>query len=216
EGYGNSVGFTAPGSGNIVSGNRASGVVIIGAHATGNSVQGNFIGLDVTGTRAISNTVEGVGIGDGSGNLVGGTNAAARNVISGNGFRGVSISGANTATNNLVQGNFIGTDLTGTKAVPNLMSCVVSFVPSTTVGGTTNTACDLDTGPNNLQNVPVVTAATNIVGSTTISGTLNSASNSTFALDFYLNLACDPSGFGEGQTFLGSTNVTTVAGCNAS
>ena len=79
---------------------------------------------------------------------------------------------------------------------------------------TPNDAGDGDAGANNLQNFPVLTSATS--GSTTIEGTLNSASNTQFRLEFFANTACDPSGFGEGETFLGSTDVTTDGSGNAS
>src|ERR1019366_10284028 len=69
---------------------------------------------------------------------------------------------------------------------------------------------DGDTGPNNLQNYPLLNSLTSSGGNTTIAGTLNSTANTTFTLDFYDNATADPSGYGEGQTYLGSTNVTTV------
>jgi len=50
---------------------------------------------------------------------------------------------------------------------------------------------------------------------TTISGMFNSMPNMTFRLEFFSNAACDPSGFGEGQTFIGSQSVTTDASGNA-
>ena len=64
-------------------------------------------------------------------------------------------------------------------------------------------------GPNGLQNFPVITSAL-VTGSTkTIAGTLNSTVGDQFEIDFYANAACDPSGNGEGQTYLGS--ITTSA-----
>jgi hypothetical protein len=71
------------------------------------------------------------------------------------------------------------------------------------------------TGPNNFQNFPVLTSAA--AGSnTTITGTLNSTPNTTFRVEFFAGDAADPTGFGEGQTFLGFTNVTTDANGDAS
>ena len=76
-------------------------------------------------------------------------------------------------------------------------------------GVTTNDATDADTGPNNLQNYPVLTSATS--GATmTVQGTLTSAANTTFRIEFFSGGA-DPSGFGEGATPLGSLDVTTNA-----
>ena len=75
----------------------------------------NYIGLDVTGTRSLTSgtgVVLGVA-GSGIGNTIGGTTAAARNVISGNPTNGVQISGSGT-TGNKVQGNYIGPKADGT------------------------------------------------------------------------------------------------------
>src|SRR5262249_53193840 len=69
---------------------------------------------------------------------------------------------------------------------------------------------------NDTQNFPVLTAAVANPGSTTVQGTLNSTPNATFTLDFYSSAVADPSGFGEGTTFLGSTVVTTNANGDAS
>ena len=48
-----------------------------------------------------------------------------------------------------------------------------------------------------------------------VQGTFNSTPNGTFTIHYYGNPACDPSGNGEGQTFLGSAQVTTDANGNA-
>ena len=52
--------------------------------------------------------------------------------------------------------------------------------------------------------------------SITIEGTLNSTPNTNFTLEFFANAELDPSGYGEGETFLGSTDVTTDANGDAS
>jgi hypothetical protein len=74
---------------------------------------------------------------------------------------------------------------------------------------TANDAGDPDPGANDLQNFPVLTSVLQVGGATQITGMLNSTPNTTFALDFFANTTCDGSGYGEGQSFLGSTNVTT-------
>src|SRR5205807_4559515 len=81
-------------------------------------------------------------------------------------------------------------------------------------GVTPNDSCDPDPGPNNLQNFPVITNASTAGSTTTIDGTLNSTASTTFRIEFFTNASCDPSGHGEGQSFLGFTTVTTDAGCN--
>jgi hypothetical protein len=109
------IGGTAPGSGNVISGN-ASGIRVAGAGATLNQVQGNLIGTDVTGKVALGN-IEGITTGfSASNNTIGGLVPAARNIISGNFNFGIDV-GAGSA--NVVEGNYIGTDITGAVAVAN-------------------------------------------------------------------------------------------------
>ena len=102
----------------------------------GNTIQGNFIGTDSTGTAGRNNNV-GVSISSASNNnLIGGTTASARNVISANTFNGIAVG----ASNNQIQGNFIGTNANGTSALPNGIDGVnISGSPQFTnnlVGGT--------------------------------------------------------------------------------
>jgi uncharacterized repeat protein (TIGR01451 family) len=82
-------------------------------------------------------------------------------------------------------------------------------------GVTANDPGDADAGPNNLQNYPVLTGVSTNGDNTSIQGTLNSTPGTAFKLEFFSNTACNPSGFGEGQTFIGSHNVTTGADGNA-
>ncbi|MGH8018929.1 MAG: right-handed parallel beta-helix repeat-containing protein, partial [Opitutaceae bacterium] len=82
-------------------------------------------------------------------------------------------------------------------------------------GVTPNDAGDVDTGPNNLQNFPVLTSVNIGSGVTTILGTLDSSPGQAFTLEFFSDVACDPSGFGEGETFIGSAQVTTDANGSA-
>lgn len=262
-GHTNTVGGSTASSGNVISGNQASGVVMRGA-ASDNSVEGNFIGTDVTGTAPIPNTNHGVVLDSlAHDNFVGGTTAAGRNIISGNAQDGVRIQGGTGTTGNWILGNFIGTSMNGTDPLPNQDG--VGFRTSAsgnTIGGTAtgmgnvisgntddgiqvgspadptpitngllrnsifgngalgidldptngltlNDPGDADTGSNNLQNFPVVSSAASSTTTVTISGTLNSEANRQYRLEFFSNAACDPSGNGEGQTFLGATNVTT-------
>ena len=105
------------GAGNVISGNTGDGVDINGSGTTGNVVAGNLIGTDVTGDVALGNASSGVYIAtSASDNIIGGTTASARNIISANEYSGVEIFGAN---DNLVEGDYIGTDITGTVALGN-------------------------------------------------------------------------------------------------
>ena len=123
----NLIGGTAPGAGNLISGNQRA----IAISAPNNTVQGNLIGTDVTGTVALPNSSLGIDI-RGANNLVGGVVPGARNVISANGSVGIMISGPGSK----LQGNYIGTDITGTVAMGNGGTGVVAD-DSALIGGTT-------------------------------------------------------------------------------
>jgi hypothetical protein len=83
-------------------------------------------------------------------------------------------------------------------------------------GVSANDSGDADSGPNGLQNYPILSAAASTVAATTITSTLNSKPNASFWIDFYASSACDASGYGEGQIYLGSYTVTTEASGNVS
>src|SRR5262249_39320006 len=109
----NTVGGTAAGAGNLISRNDV-GVAI---SARGMVLQGNRTRTDVSGTSAVSNRIGVlVQVFNAYQCLIGGTTAAARNLVSGNRFAGVQISGSGDDT---VEGNYIGTDVTGTAALGN-------------------------------------------------------------------------------------------------
>ena len=78
-------------------------------------------------------------------------------------------------------------------------------------GVTPNDLGDLD----QIQNFPVLTSAFSDLSSLTVNGILNSRSNQTFTLFFFANTICNPSGFGEGELFIGSIPVSTDSAGNA-
>jgi len=116
----NTIGGTATSSANVISANGQAGVHILnlGAGASANLVQGNYIGTDAGGGLDRGNAQHGVWIDGAPNNVIGGTTTAARNVISGNNGTGVTIQGGG-ASGNLVRGNRIGTDAAGTAALGN-------------------------------------------------------------------------------------------------
>jgi hypothetical protein len=115
---GNIIGGTNALQRNILSGNSQYGVFITDSNTTGNVVLGNYIGTDASGSNALSNGLSGIFVGNGaSGTIIGGTNASARNVISGNSQYGVILTSNTTA--NVVLGNYIGTDASGSLMVSN-------------------------------------------------------------------------------------------------
>ena len=87
---GNTIGGTAPGTGNLISGNFDSGVEITGATASANLIEGNLIGTDSTGTIAVTNGA-GVVVISSAGNTIGGAASGAGNLLSGSRFEGVII-----------------------------------------------------------------------------------------------------------------------------
>ncbi len=136
---GNLIGGTAPGAENLISGNAGDGIEISGTGTTGNSIFGNGIGTDPTGTLALPNSA-GVKIDSGASKNLLGTNgdgsadAQERNVISGNNGDGIEISGSGT-TGNVVAGNYIGTDYTGTLAIANSIGVLLDTgTPRTRIG----------------------------------------------------------------------------------
>jgi hypothetical protein len=144
----NTVGGTADGARNIISGNQDDGVEVSGNLATDNQVLGNFVGTDSSGTADLGNGNDGVEISSGADdNTVGGTTAAARNLISGNSGNGVQIIGGLLATRNEVLGNFIGTNATGNAALGNSGEGVEIFdAEVNTIGGTTAGARNVISG----------------------------------------------------------------------
>jgi titin len=194
----NTIGGTAAGSRNVISGNQSNGVFL--SSATDNLLHGNFIGTDAAGTGSLSNAGSGVLINAGTRNQIGGTAAGAANRIRFNGTGVVITSGTAHAIrrNSIANQTGLGIDLRGTTGV------------------TANDSGDADTGPNNLQNFPVLTSALLISGTTIVSGMLNSTPSTTFDIEIFDNSACDGSGNGEGLTFVTSTTVTTNAAGNGS
>jgi titin len=133
----NTVGGTATGSGNVISGNAANGVYISDSGTTGNLVAGNDIGTDSTGAVAVPN-YDGVLIQNAAtSNTIGAATGTARQVISGNTWDGVHIVGSGT-NSNIVEGNFIGVTASGSTALGNGASGVAIYARASnnTLGGT--------------------------------------------------------------------------------
>ena len=229
----NIIGGTTAAERNVISGNAWSGITINGDD---NFVYGNYIGLNAAGTAAIANA-------GGSGvfltstaerNFIGGLSAGQGNVISGNAHSGVYIEG----TFNKVYGNTIGMNANGDANLGNAYDGITvvgtannnSFLANRIAGNdgmgidlnfdwvSANDIGDGDTGPNALQNFPVITSATSVQAGTTLVGSLNSNANTTYRIDFYSNRnnTADGTGNGEAERYLGFTTVTTDGTGNAS
>jgi parallel beta-helix repeat protein len=188
---------------NIISGNNDNGIRVrdFGGHTT---IINNLVGLNRS-LAALGNTGWGITL-QGFGTQVGGATAAEANQIAFNGsggnYGGVAVADdgfgnfgyGNTIRNNSIHDNTgLGIDLA-------------------TDGVTINDECDHDAdfGANMLQNFPdLVAPVFNGDGTVTVPGALKSSPSQHFTIDFYLNAAADPSGHGEGQTYLGATDVST-------
>jgi hypothetical protein len=203
---GNTIGGDALGAGNIVGANGGNGVRISGASATGNLVRANFIGTDGIG-GVLGNALAGVSLEFGAAeNTIGGAlpGLTRLNHIAFNGESGVRVASGAGSRNSLQLNQFrsnggLAIDLGGD-------------------GVTSNDEGDPDIGPNDLQNAPVVTgASTTVTGGVRIQGTLNSVASTGFTIEFFLGDACDPSGRGEGERWIGSlSDISTNSDGNLS
>lgn len=214
--WNNTIGGMEAGATNVLSGALDGATTLaIGSGSSGNLVQNNLLGTDITGAGALGASGTAMLIFESNGNTIGGATAAA-NTIAYN-QTGVFVVG-DTATGNLIVGNTIfanaelGIDLCAVYSLISLPdSTVIRCEDPTQVSP--NDDEDPDSGANNVQNFPVLTSIEH--GSTTIGGTLNSIPSSTFNLDFYSNSSCNPSIHGEGEIWLGSEVVTTDAAGDA-
>ncbi len=190
--------------GNVIAANATG----IGSFDSGAVIQGNFIGTDETATIDLGNTGEGIfNIGSCT---IGGTAPGEGNVIAYNGgsppldpsggiflFQGTN---ARIRGNRIFENQPLGIDLAGQ---PD--------------GVTPNDPGDADTGPNELQNYPMITSIVPGASTTHIEGLLNSTTPTTFDIDLFSNPACQsrPQEYLQGETYLGSTQVTTDGFGNA-
>lgn len=189
----NTIGGVVKGARNVISGNRDGVSFFSGG---GNLVLGNYIGIDVNRSLGVPN-LAGITIGFGSSNnTIGGANSGAGNTVAFNNREGILDDNAvgNTFIHNSIFSN-------GGLGIKNGFDRF-------------NDPCDLDDGPNHLQNFPVVGSVLSSGLATTVRGILNSTPGTSFTIELFANDECDPSGFGEGKTYIASTTVTTGADCN--
>ncbi len=197
------IGGVAAGAGNLISGNNSRGIYL--ANASKNFIQGNCIGTKADGTSALGNVYHGIDIDGGStNNIVGGTAAGAGNRIAfaQSIYAGVRV--RDGSVNNLISGNAIfsngalGIDL-GAFGVNSIYDCESGVAANAANAG---------------QNFPTLTTVDS-GGSTRIRGTMDGKTGKSYTLQFFASPAGDPSGYGEGQVFLGQTNLTLSATCSS-
>lgn len=140
KGNNNLIGGAAVADRNVISGNNVGGIQIeIGL---GNQIKGNYIGTNASGTVSLPNGSAGIYLGNTSGNTIGGAVTGDRNLISGNLSAGIFISNSG---GNTIYGNYIGTNATGTSAIPNELEGI--YLVGTSVN---NTIGGLSAGQGNL------------------------------------------------------------------
>jgi trimeric autotransporter adhesin len=179
------IGGSAPAARNLISGNRG-GIELFSVNYV---VQGNVIGADRTGDRPLRN-LKGIQVFHGSGIIM-------DNTIAFSDTYGVGLS-PSTGPNHRIHRNAI-------------FGSVDLGIDLNSDGPTPNDPGDGDDGPNDLQNYPVLAAATSAGGTTTITGLLNSLPNRQYLIQFFANPSADDA---EGQTYLGEKEVSTDASGN--
>lgn len=180
---GNTIGGVSTTARNVIAGNSGNGIALLGDATNvtqNNTIQGNFVGVASDGTTPLANTQNGILIDGALNTAVGGTVTGAANTIAFNGAAGIAIP---AGTGNASRRNQIFSN--GALGI------------------------NLQPAGNNLQAAPVLTTAQSGGGSTVVTGTITSAASTTYTIDIYSDSSPDPSGAGEGRTFLGTTTVTT-------
>ncbi len=199
------VGGTAPGAGNVISGNGIG--IFLSQSNTHHVIQGNRIGTTADGNGPLGNG-DGIQMNvGGDTTTIGGLAPGEGNVIAYNSNAGVNVTG-NGGSKNAIRGNSIH-DNAGLGI--DLASDGPSF----------NDPQDADGGVNGKQNFPILQSVEHIglqgAGGTRIVGKFNSAPTTTFDLDFYSNPACAkfPRELFEGEVYLGTSQATTDANGDA-
>jgi CSLREA domain-containing protein len=201
--------------------NTGDGIALVRSSA--NTIEGNKIGT--SGNDDQGNSGNGLTIDGGANNTV------KDNLISTNIGNGIEIRGGSSG--NLIQGNRIGNQISygsyssyagNGGAGIHVSSGTRNKITANSIhsngglgidlgnqGVTANDAGDGDSGANNLQNFPVIEDVRAGNTGVAVGGTLESTPNTRFRLELFASQQCDPSKFGEGETFLGSVTVTTDA-----
>jgi hypothetical protein len=212
---GNLIGGADPGSRNIISGNSSaipgdySAGIVVGIGASDTIVAGNYIGTNAAGSLALPNggglVGDGVAVNVAANTLIGGTAKSAGNVIAGNVSAGINISFAFQTT---IQGNLIGTDATGTTALPNRTGILDEQDLSTVIGGGSPGARNLVSGNTEGVSITFGTKRTSVSGNfigTDITGT-TPLGNGQSGIAIRL--------FSTGNTIGGEAGLSNVIACN--
>jgi len=270
--------FLNPVQENLSSCNYTEGITVLGPIQPGdvhsNTIVGNYVGTDITGTLDRGNVHEGICLCEGTHD-----NLVRRNLSSGNDYDGIGLQGYNNVPfppappiqthSNLIDSNTVGLDANG-NPLPNAMAGITigeygpsqwgcadkNIIEHNTIaengwdgvavwedgvnntnadenlitqnsiydndslgidlqnnGVTANDPSDPDTGPNEEMNFPIITSASYSGGATTISGTLDTPNPNTATVEVF-KARLDPTGYGEGETYLGSTTPDAAGNWN--
>jgi len=171
----------------------AAGLIITGFSGPGILVDTNQTGSYISGCVIASNGGAGI-------DMKGNVNQIVGNTIASNGGGGI-----------VVRGAFIRNSISQNEIFDNVGLGIDLLTTGGLTGTDINDPCDGDNGGNHLQNHPILTSATSDGTNTTITGTINSISNRVYIVEFFANSACDPSGSGEGEMYIGTSNIATSA-----
>ncbi len=170
----NTIGGSLAGAGNLISGNLGTGVVLDGSAGNANqdAIQGNYIGTDFTGTHKLKNLADGIDVIDSVQPTIGGTVAAAGNIIAGSGGDGLNLSGS-AMLSPVVQGNWIGTDPNGDAGLGNYLDGIrLTNVSGATIGGETSGQGNV-VADNGQTGVAIIFGSQDLISANSIYGNAN-------------------------------------------
>lgn len=195
-------------SDNVIAGTSSRGIQT--RFSNGAVIERNLVGVAANGSTALGGNVSG-GIAVSETNGAPLTNLIIRNNTIANGT-GVGVLVSRSTATNVVRGVVITQNL-----IRDNTGLGIDLSASFSADGvTSNDALDVDTGANNLQNFPVLAAATGDGSNVATPYVFNSEPNQNFVLEFFRSATCHTSSHGGAEAYLGSANVTTDASGNAS
>lgn len=187
--------------GNVIASVKSQAAVRL-SQTGASTLQGNWIGVAADGKTPLGNASVAIDLHDASNATIGGVNSGDGNVImfaAPAGQVGAGINEIGSTGHNFIEGNSIS----GTGGLG---------IDLATQGVTPNDPQDAD----GIQNYPVLSSAVFANGTVRVTGSLNSEADTSFRIELFGNDSIDPSGYGQGQYYLGFAVVTTDANGNAS
>ncbi|APW36294.1 hypothetical protein RD110_02935 [Rhodoferax koreense] len=227
-------GSTAADRNVIAQGNAGYGVLLFGAGATGNAVQGNYIGTNAAGTTRVTAAANAVSIQSGAANnTIGGAGAGQGNVVATGAAQAMFLSGQGSG--NVIQGNRVGISATGTLLGGQTAGILISApggvqILDNWIGGGTGSGISLSSNSNVVrgnrigtdlagtanwgvqQSGIVISGSNNVIGGTS-AGQGNVIANANQAATTFDGITVS-SGTATGNAILGNSIYGTVAGAS--